>query len=170
MAFMLYLAPMAFMHYLATGGVIWRPPPLARAVVRACACSAIQLQSDYGRGKQHLSFDLEDGDVVAYQVGTWLVDAVEVGDGSPARIRFAVIDNVQLVWTHDCEHGVCRGFALAPNTERDVLELEMLDEDVEFGPEQLVARWPCGTTSPGASFRVPPEFMLPGEFMRIIEQ
>lgn len=41
----------------------------------------IDRQSDdkYGRGVSHLSADLKEGDVIAYQGGTWYVDGTEVG-------------------------------------------------------------------------------------------
>ena len=70
-----------------------RPPP--RPAARAVAAMRVELQEppEYGRGEQHLSACLEEGDLVAYQVGTWMVDSVEVGDGSPARIRLAVVDH-----------------------------------------------------------------------------
>jgi hypothetical protein len=106
----------------------------------------IEFQSDdsqFGRGEFHLSALIEEGDVVVYQTGSWLVDGVVVGDGSPPAFSFAKIDNVQLVWTHNCEHGVLRGVKIAvfEDDETIVRVLEPLIH-VEFGPEQLVARLP----------------------------
>ena len=76
----------------------------------------IDRQSDsnkYGRGVDHISADLKEGDVIAYQAGTWYIDGLsEVGDGSPSHVRYMVVDTIQLVWTHDCEHGVINGYDL----------------------------------------------------------
>jgi hypothetical protein len=122
----------------------------------ALSSSAIDYQSDaknYGRGDMHLSAVLEENDVVVYQTGTWYVDGVQVGDGSPPAYRYALIDNVQIVWTHNCEHGVIRGLSLElveNDTDGDndgsisqrLIQLHGLVHDVEFGPEQLMARIP----------------------------
>jgi hypothetical protein len=125
----------------------------------------IDYQSDYGRGQDHLSAFLEEGDVVVYQTGIWYVDGVQVGnddenDGEEQpSFKWAKIDTMQVVWTHNCEHGVLRGIALyeAKDNEDDddnvgkvddttgrILRLAESDplEFVEFGPEQLVARIP----------------------------
>jgi hypothetical protein len=104
-------------------------------------------QSDtgqYGRGERHLSAALVEGDVVAYQTGTWLVDGVPVGDGSPAPIQYCCIETMQVVWTHNCEHGVLRGQELvgvvvAENTTKNPVVLRSMGEMIEFGPEQLLA-------------------------------
>ena len=77
---------------------------------------------------------------------------MEVGDGSPARLRLARVDHTQLICSAQNEHGVIRGTALA----YDAASVELVPlapdgadgadgdidsgEDVEFGPEQLVAR------------------------------
>ena len=120
-------------------GSLRMPPPLA---------VAFELQSiSAGRGVDHLSYDLADDDVVAFQVGTWLVDSVEVGDGSTPRLCFARVDNVQINWTHNCEHGVIRGTALEL-VDGDPPRLRLREDvDVEFGPEQLLARIPCDKDS-----------------------
>jgi hypothetical protein len=106
----------------------------------------LELQSDetlYGRGDFHLSASLQDDDVVVYQTGTWTVDGVEVGDGSPAAWRYARVENIQIVWTHNCEHGVIRAVALEPIFSQDSFpSFKVTEEQVEFGPEQLVARIP----------------------------
>ena len=81
----------------------WLPPARVRPDFFRQATS-IDLQSDtaqFGRGEMHLSALLEDGDVVVYQTGTWYVDGVEVGTGEPASFAYAVVDNVQVVWTHN---------------------------------------------------------------------
>ncbi|KAL7465020.1 hypothetical protein ACHAXS_005347 [Conticribra weissflogii] len=128
--------------------------------------------SKYGRGIEHLSADLTEGtDVIAYQDGVWFVDGIEVGDGSANPVvRYAMVDNVQVVWTHDCEHGVIRGFELAVISREDVGEKvgknELLEGDhgplvdlgskfvvtgeyVELGPEQLLARIPTAEVTHG---------------------
>ena len=80
------------------------------------AASVVDLQSDtrrFGRGAMHLSALLEEGDVVAYQTGNWLVDGVPVGDDYvPASMAYCRMETLQVVWTHNCEHGVLRGWEL----------------------------------------------------------
>lgn len=107
----------------------------------------IDLQSDeteFGRGDYHLSASLQDDDVVVYQTGTWLVDGVQVGEGTTPKFEYARVENIQIVWTHNCEHGVIRGVALEPNfDENTIVTFQVVEnEQVEFGPEQLVARIP----------------------------
>ena len=77
---------------------------------------------------------------------------MEVGDGSPARLRLARVDHTQLICSAQNEHGVIRGTALsyddasvelvplAPDGAGDAGGDVDSGEDVEFGPEQLVAR------------------------------
>merc|ERR1711966_355990 len=50
--------------------------------------NAIDRQSDekYGRGLSHISADLKEEDVIAYQSGTWYVDGTEVGKGNVISI------------------------------------------------------------------------------------
>ncbi len=118
--------------------VLFSPLPEARLAHRARVCAAVDYQSDYGRGEQHLSAELLDGDLVVYKTGTWEVDSVDVGDGTPTRMRLAWVDHTQIVWTHNSEHGVVRArhAAIRPGGTR----LVITDEDIEFGPEQLHAR------------------------------
>ena len=133
-----------------------------------------QSSEHFGRGEDHLSAFLQDGDVVVYQTGTWYVDGVQVGDvnnnnddsddSDTPSFRWAMIDTMQVVWTHNCEHGVLRGITLyeeeededgddndkeeenqsKPLTEgrRRRLKTSNPLEFIEFGPEQLVARVP----------------------------
>lgn len=108
---------------------------------------AIDFQSDeqkFGRGDFHLSASLEDDDVICYQTGTWFVDGVQVGDASePPSFSYARVDNVQVVWTHNCEHGVIRGVALEPLFhDSGRVSFRVLEEYVECGPEQLLAKIP----------------------------
>ena len=91
----------------------------------------IDRQSDsnkYGRGVDHISADLKEGDVIAYQAGTWYIDGLsEVGDGSPSYVRYMVVDTIQLVWTHDCEHGVINGYDLLvedASNEAQIVEMK----------------------------------------------
>jgi hypothetical protein len=104
-----------------------------------------------------LSAVLNERDVVAYQTGRWLVDGVVVGDTDTSispTLRYCYIDTIQVVWTHNCEHGVLRGIELVPQSsidastdstkrnENGVIVLQSTGEMIEFGPEQLVARIP----------------------------
>jgi hypothetical protein len=100
-----------------------------------------ELQRDNGRGEMHLSAMLQEGDEVAYQQGTWLVDGVKVGDGTDPSLAYCQIETMQLVWTHNCEHGVLRGLALERTADKRTLRLT--EDMIEFGPDQLVARIPC---------------------------
>ena len=114
--------------------------------------SVLDLQSNssqYGRGERHLSAVLNEGDVVAYQTGCWLVDGVTVGTdytNTPA-VAFCRIETMQIVWTHNCEHGVVRGMELVTNKQQQSGEgsaansLRLTSNVVEFGPEQLLARF-----------------------------
>mmetsp|Transcript_22230 Transcript_22230/g.40074 ORF Transcript_22230/g.40074 Transcript_22230/m.40074 type:complete len:230 (+) Transcript_22230:34-723(+) len=129
-----------------------------------CSTPNIDRQSDikYGRGISHISADLNEGDIIAYQHGTWYVDGTEVGDGSDSMVRYMQVDTIQLVWTHDCEHGVINGFDLmvaANDDDDDIVSSEesgvivgkgcyfVINKDyyVQIGPEQVLARIP--TTS-----------------------
>ena len=99
-----------------------------------------------GRGEAHLSFALEAGDVVAYQVGTWEVDGAEVGPGGAPEVELLSVDHLQIVWTHNCEHGEVRGWPLALAQDRSGqgwTALRAGEELVQCGPEQLVARLPA---------------------------
>jgi hypothetical protein len=131
-------------------------------IIKMISSTQIEFQADHGRGEDHLSAFLDEGDVVMYQTGTWYVDSVEVGDGTTPKIEWAKIDNLQVVWSHNCEHGVLRGISFKEEEEEEALninddhdnkdnnnwnhrrrffQVEPLDV-VEFGPEQLVARVP----------------------------
>lgn len=113
---------------------------------------SIDYQSDaptFGRGEYHLSAVVEEGDTVVYRTGSWYVDGVLVGDageGAAPSYELCRIDTIQVVWTHNCEHGVLRGLAVGADTDAgencgsSVLFLKEPLEDVEFGPEQLIAR------------------------------
>jgi len=104
--------------------------------------------SQFGRGEMHLSALLEEGDVVAYQTGTWFVDGVQVGDEDHPSLAFCRIETIQLVWTHNCEHGVLRGMELVlvrkedDETNSSSNMLKATGDVIEFGPEQLIARFP----------------------------
>lgn len=110
---------------------------------------SIDYQADintYGRGEMHLSAALQEGDVVVYQIGTWEVDGVEVGDGNPSSYEYCVVDTMQLVWTHNCEHGFISGIAISILPDERVVIHQPL-EFVDFGPEQLIARLPVSWTN-----------------------
>ena len=114
----------------------------------------VDCQSDvekYGRGISHITADLSDGDIIAYQDGTWYVDGLtEVGDGSPPVVRYMQVDAIQLVWTHSCEHGVVNGFtAIIENYDEDTgatiergAHFFITDKYIQIGPEQVLARIP----------------------------
>lgn len=122
------------------------------------ATPQIDLQSDttlYGRGEMHLSAALTEGDVVAYHTGSWEVDGVTVGDNTdePPGVGYCRVDTLQIVWTHNCEHGFVRGIAVDVGDDGNgsgggviVVEQSVGGDGglvfVEFGPEQLVARLP----------------------------
>ena len=85
----------------------------------------------------HLSAMLDEGDVVLFQTGRWLVDGVLVGDDNPPSLEYARVETIQIVWTHNCEHGVIRGMVM---NNRDGALLVVGTDFVQFGPEQLLAR------------------------------
>ena len=110
----------------------------------------IEYQSDssqFGRGDMHLSAVLNEKDVVVYQIGTWEVDGVEVGDGNPASFKYCVIETMQVVWTHNCEHGFIRGLSVNISVDDCRVNIVSPLEFVDFGPEQLVARLPVNWIS-----------------------
>ena len=93
-----------------------------------------------GRGVDHLSAQLAEGDLVLYQIGSWTVDGVTVGDGDEPELAYAVVDTLQLVFTHNCEHGWIYGSALERDDSDGSLRPRDGDAFVQFGPEQLLAR------------------------------
>ncbi len=113
-----------------------------------CSRGVVDRQSDatkYGRGISHISADLREGDIIAYQDGTWFVDGTEVGDGSPPIVRYLKVDTIQLVWTHNCEHGVINGFDVmcaAIGTVEIGNHFVVTDDYIQVGPEQVLARIP----------------------------
>jgi len=115
--------------------------------------SALELQRDCGRGLEHLSARLHEGDLCVYQVGTWHVDYTPVGSGAPPRLLIARVDVLQLNWAGDHEHGRIIGTAIN-SVNGSVVHVQECEPHgaVEFGPEQLIARIPadwesdyCGT-------------------------
>lgn len=102
----------------------------------------LELQSDdeYGRGEMHLSAVLNEGDVVIYKTGLWEVDGVQVGDGEETNYEYGIIDTIQVVWTHNCEHGFIRGMKIILDREGKKLSILQPYEFIDFGPEQLYAR------------------------------
>ena len=56
------------------------------------------------------------------------------------------VDHLQIVWTHNCEHGEVRGWPLALAQDRSGqgwTALRAGEDLVQCGPEQLVARLPA---------------------------
>ena len=55
------------------------------------------------------------------------------------------VDTIQLVWTHNCEHGVINGFDVNCSAI-GVIEIGNIfvvtDDFVQIGPEQVLARIP----------------------------
>eukprot|EP00553_Chaetoceros_curvisetus_P006094 CAMPEP_0204623800 /NCGR_PEP_ID=MMETSP0717-20131115/9559_1 /ASSEMBLY_ACC=CAM_ASM_000666 /TAXON_ID=230516 /ORGANISM="Chaetoceros curvisetus" /LENGTH=103 /DNA_ID=CAMNT_0051638997 /DNA_START=366 /DNA_END=674 /DNA_ORIENTATION=- len=99
----------------------------------------------YGRGEMHLSAMLEEKDIVVYQTGTWEVDGAEVGDGTPSKFEYCAVETMQIVWTHNCEHGFVSGLAVTINIDEMRGDVSVKNDPLEFvafGPEQLVARLP----------------------------
>ena len=47
-------------------------------------------------GTPHLSAYLAEGELIIYQTGTWMVDNIEVGDGTPTVWRLAQVDTIQV--------------------------------------------------------------------------
>ena len=107
--------------------------------------------SNENKGHDHLSAFIQEDDIVIYRTGTWYIDNIEVGDGTPATLQAGIVRAVQLVWSHDCEHGCIYIEPLIPtsssniNTNTDDYDMLIkLDDDdnsvlAAFGPEQLVA-------------------------------
>jgi hypothetical protein len=126
--------------------------PYVSGFDRAGLSATIDYQFDYGRGADHLTADLQEGNVVVYQIGTWYVDGVAVGDGSPPEYKLCLVDTIQIVWSHNCEHGVVRGFPIIA-LEGDLLRVQGYDEIIAFGPEQLVARIPVQPTGDADTVR-----------------
>lgn len=107
----------------------------------------------------HLSAAVNEGDTVVYRTGSWHVDGVLVGDDcdAPPSYELCRIETIQIVWTHNCEHGVLRGLAMDlfehgndnfksnengggdDEKEQQCLSLRTPLEDVEFRPEQIIA-------------------------------
>ncbi|CAH0369631.1 unnamed protein product [Pelagomonas calceolata] len=106
-----------------------------------------------GRGVDHLSAALEEGDLVLYQTGQWAVDGVTIGDGEPA-LAYAVVDTLQLVFTHNCEHGWIYGSALERDDSDGSLRPPDGDAFVQLGPEQLLARLDGDALGDGVSYEL----------------
>jgi len=103
----------------------------------------VEYQSDdkYDRGEMHISAAVNEGDTIVYRTGSWYVDGVLVGEeGAVTAYEFCRVETIQLVWTHNCEHGVLRGLAVDFDDGEEQLSLRTPLDDVEFGPEQIIAR------------------------------
>lgn len=71
-----------------------------------------------------------------------------------------LVDTIQIVWTHNCEHGVINGFHAIINDDRNkAIEqesgyeisvgsvFEIGSEYVQCGPEQVVAKIPTSSNA-----------------------
>ena len=125
--------------------------PRCPCLLSSESTAGIDYQADYGRGVHHLTSELQEGDVAVFQEGTWYVDGVAVGDGTPASWVYCLVDTVQIVWSHNCEHGVVRGFVLEA-VDDSCLTVRDYETMVDFGPEQLVARIPTKPTDRADTF------------------
>ena len=74
------------------------------------------------------------------------------GDGSGPIIRYMLVDTMQIVWTHNCEHGVLNGFDVTiidgeVGVYGDAVEsgsIFMIGYDyIQCGPEQVFAKIPA---------------------------
>ena len=112
-----------------------------------------QSDEDYGRGDMHLSAAVNEGDTIVYRTGSWYVDGVLVGDNTdaPPAYELCRLETIQVCWTHNCEHGVLRGLVVDVDSDKNNstkgslqqsqrLFLRKPMEEVEFGPEQIIAR------------------------------
>lgn len=83
------------------------------------------------------------------------------GDGSSSIVKYIQVDTIQLVWTHDCEHGVINGFDTvigneingSTSLETSNIAVEkgscfvIIDDYIQIGPEQILARIPIKSTN-----------------------
>ena len=151
---------------LSRGSIVSSVALLASSSSSSSSSTKIDYQSHRGgRGMEHLTAELQPGDVVVFQTGTWYVDGVAVGDGQAPAWEYCLVDTIQIVWSHNCEHGVVRGFALTTTTTTNdtkahdgttLLKVADYDTMIDFGPEQLVARIPVKQESDD-TFRAPME-------------
>ena len=104
-------------------------------------------------------------------------DRLVTGDGSESSVRYMQVDAIQLVWSHNCEHGVINGFDVAAedeNGERLPADsgvergsiFAVTEEYIQIGPEQVLARIPTvagekGTEISSADFHPSEEMMSP---------
>ena len=103
----------------------------------------VEYQSDdkYDRGEMHISAAVNEGDTIVYRTGSWYVDGVLVGEeGAVPAYEFCRVETIQLVWTHNCEHGVLRGLAVDVDDGEEQMSLRTPLDDIQFGPEQIIAR------------------------------
>ena len=148
---MLALLPVILAPSMLAGRSVQLPgrPFVVQRLRRTPPRLEVEWSKEGDRGHAHLSAYLAEGELIIYQSGTWMVDNIEVGDGTPAVWRLAQVDTIQVNWTGTGEHGVVRGFAARwdPATGEIVCDEED-DEQVDVGPEQLVARLLYGDPLP----------------------
>ena len=109
--------------------------------------------NQFGRGEQHLSAVLYEGDTVIYRTGNWYVDGVLVGD-EDAEIVYKIcrIETIQIVWTHNCEHGVLRGLDITTtSTSSSIIENENENDLEEISSSSSSSSTIESTTTTSAS-------------------
>jgi len=91
------------------------------------------------------------------------------------------VDAIQLVWTHNCEHGVINGFdlrivnnnAISESAEGATATVEqgsffiVSDEYAQIGPEQVLAKIPSSKNSKRGVLVSKAEFNPEDEIMRV---
>ena len=66
-------------------------------------------------------------------------------------MKYMLVDAIQIVWTHNCEHGVINGFEAIVKDDGSVDEIrvgttfEIGSQYVQCGPEQVVAKIPTSS-------------------------
>ena len=80
---------------------------------------------------------------------------LNVGDGSDPTIRYMLVDTIQIVWSHNCEHGFVNGFDAKVISQGEPTPIssygsdlkvgsvfEIGNEYIQCGPEQVIAKIP----------------------------
>ena len=110
-------------------------------------------KKQFGRGEQHISAILNEGDTIIYRTGSWYIDGVLVGDSDEDTTEYKIcrLNTMQVVWTHNCEHGVIHGLAInmINNDEEKYEEIstEGHDEKLKNVAEEPSNESTCTTTT-----------------------
>ena len=84
-----------------------------------------------------------EGDTVVYRTGSWYVDGVLVGEeDAVAEYKLCRVDTIQVVWTHNCQHGVLRGLAVDIKNDADGEEETNKGEQSRSVEPLSRERWP----------------------------